>query len=203
MSDETVPSGATPGGDASGLLRPDLATTAARNAAEAENIDRAYAKYVYRARRKKRGTVWLTDELIRTVHKAMFGGIWDWAGKYRTVRVNLGIEPHQIPEQIRLLCGDFQHWDAGSMPIIEVAARLQHRLTWIHPFKNGNGRHARLITDMFFHSREHPLPQWPQIQLVAHGHDIRDRYVAAMRQADQGDVAGLIQFIEGCIPRSP
>ena len=159
MSEETRPSGATPGGDASGLRRSELTTPSARHAAEAESIDRAYAKYVYRARRKQRGSRWLTDEYIRKVHQAMFGSIWDWAGQYRTVRLNLGVEPHQIAEQIQLLCGDFHHWDMADMPVLEVAARLQHRLTWIHPFKNGNGRHARMMTDIFLHSRGHPLPQ--------------------------------------------
>lgn len=201
MSDETEPIGTTPGGDASGLIRTALTSPAARNAAEAERIDEAYATYVHRARRKKRGSRWLTDAYIRRVHHAMFGVIWDWAGKYRTIRVNIGVEPHQIPEQINLLCGDFEHWDSSNMPILEVAARLQHRLAWIHPFKNGNGRHARLITDIFLHSRGHPLPQWPQIQLMDRGEEIRNAYIAAMKLADFGGFAQLAQFIEDCMPK--
>ncbi|GKS57147.1 cell filamentation protein [Nitrospira sp.] len=202
MSDETLPAGVTAGRDMSGLLRPELTTVNARNAAEAERIDEAYVKYVHRARRKKPGSRWLTDEQVRNVHKAMFGSIWDWAGKYRTTRVNIGVEPHKIPEQIQLLCGDFQHWDASSMAVLEVAARLQHRLTWIHPFRNGNGRHARLITDIFLHARGYALPQWPQIQLMAHGEQIRDAYVAAMKLADLGDFGPLAQFIEECLPKT-
>jgi fido (protein-threonine AMPylation protein) len=133
----------------------------------------------------------------------MFGAIWDWAGKYRSIPLNIGVEAHQIPEQIQALCGDFEYWDSteSSMSVLEIAARLQNRLTKVHPFENGNGRHARLITDIFFHSRRYALPQWPQIHLLVQGHNVRDSYLAAMKKADQGDFSDLIQFIKGCLPQ--
>lgn len=202
MDDETEPVGATPGDDLSGLRIASLTTKAARNVAETESISRAYDRYVFRARRKKRGSKWLTDDLLRQVHNDMFGSIWDWAGKYRTGPVNLGVEPHQIRELVQALCGDFAYWDSpkSAMPALEIAARLQHRLTWIHPFQNGNGRHARLITDIFLYSRGLPLPQWPQIHLITHGDRVRNEYIAAMKKADQGDFANLVGFIEACLP---
>ena len=203
MTDETEPAGATPGNDTSGLLLTHLATRTQRNAAEAEAISLAYNKYIFEARRKKRGTQWLTDDFICKVHRDMFGSIWEWAGKYRTDTLNIGGDWRLIPEQIRLLCDDFLYWDSpnSTMPVLEVAARLQNRLTKIHPFRNGNGRHARLITDIFFYSRQHPLPVWPQTHLMSEGHQIRERYVATMKQADQGNFSALIQFIEGCLPK--
>ena len=201
MMDKTEPVGTTPGGDTSGLMLVHLSTQAARNAAETEAISRAYDKYVFRARRKKRGAEWFTDDFIRKVHADMFGTIWDWAGKYRQEIFNIGVEPHLIREQIKLLTEDFLSWNAiqSTMPVIEVAARVQNRLTKIHPFTNGNGRHARLITDIFLHSRHHPLPQWPQIQLIAQGNEIREQYISAMKKADEGDISELIQFIEQCL----
>jgi|CXWL01.1.fsa_nt_gi Fic-DOC domain mobile mystery protein B len=203
MPDETDLAGTTPGDDTSGLILTQLTTRAARNAAEADAISLAYNKYIFEARKKKRGTQWLTDDFICRTHRDMFGSIWEWAGKYRKDKLNIGVDPHLIPEQIRLLCDDFLLWDspASTMPVLEVAARLQNRLTKIHPFRNGNGRHARLITDVFFHSRQHPLPQWPQIHLMPQGHEVRAQYISAMKKADQGDSSGLIKFIEGCIPK--
>lgn len=199
--DETQPIGATPGGDTSGLLLDHLTTPATRNAAETEAISRAYDKHVHRARRKKQGTTWLTDDFIRKVHKDMFGTIWDWAGKYRQATMNLGVEPHRIQEQIKLLTEDFLYWNdtKSTMSSIEIAARVQHRLTYIHPFTNGNGRHARLLTDIFLHSRNHPIPQWPQIQLMAQGNEVREEYISAMKKADNGDINDLMQFIEECL----
>ena len=202
--DDSQPIGATPGGDTSGLLLVHLSTLADRNAAEAEAISRAYDKYVFRARRKKQGTQWLTDDFIRQVHKDMFGTIWEWAGKYRQTILNIGIEPNLIREQIKLLTEDFLHWNDtnSTMSVVEIAARVQHRLTNIHPFMNGNGRHARLITDIFLHSQKHLIPQWPQIQLIAHGNEIRAQYISAMKNADDGDFTDLIAFIEACLTQS-
>ncbi len=201
IADETQPDGQTSGDDTSGLILAQLTTRAERNVVEAQAISLAYDKYIFEARRKKQGTRWLTDEHIRTVHQDMFGLIWDWAGKYRRGNLNIGIDWHLIPEQVRLLCDDFLHWDssAAAMPTLEVAARLQNRLTKIHPFRNGNGRHARLITDIFFHSRRHPLPEWPQTHLLSEGHQIRAQYIAAMRDADQGDFSALAKFFEDCL----
>lgn len=203
MTDDTQPTGATPGDDTSGLILTQLTSRADRNAVESDAISLAYNKYVFEARRKKKGTQWLTEDFLCRVHRGMFGSIWEWAGTFRTDTLNIGLAPKLIPEQIRLLCDDFLYWDspASTMPVLEVAARLQNRLTKIHPFRNGNGRHARLITDIFFYSREHPLPEWPQTHLMSEGHQIRERYIAAMKKADQEDFSDLIQFIENCLPK--
>ena len=199
--DENQPDGETSGDDTSGLILTQLTTRADRNAAEAHAISLAYDKYIFEARRKKWETRWLTNGFLCAVHHEMFGAIWTWAGKYRTDNLNIGIDWHLIPEQIRLLCDDFHYWNepTSTMPILEVAARLQNRLTKIHPFRNGNGRHARLITDIFFYSHGHPLPRWPQTHLMSEGHQIRAWYIAAMRDADQGDFSSLTKFFEDAL----
>jgi Fic-DOC domain mobile mystery protein B len=193
MTDSTEPLGTTPGQDISGLLLHNQSSPDEINAAETEAIDKASVKHVYRARKKNRESEWLTDEFIRKVHLDMFDGIWDWAGKYRTVRVNIGFDPYHIPEQIKLLCGDFLLWNSSqsSMPVLDIAVQLHHRLTKVHPFKNGNGRHARLMTDIFLHSRDHPLPTWPQIHRLTQGDVIRGQYVTALKTADGGDYSSL------------
>ena len=203
MAEDTQPLGATPGDDISGLKQHGLTTRQARNAAELEAITHAYQKYVFKPRRRLDPRSWLTDSFIRVVHYDMFGEIWDWAGAYRKEIVNIGVAPHMVPEQVGNLCGDFEYWNSphSSMPGVEVAARLQNRLTRIHPFKNGNGRHARLITDIYFTIRNHPLPKWPQIQLSKQGDVIRGKYISAMKKADQEDYSLLIEFFNDCLIR--
>lgn len=201
MNDKSKMPGETAGEDISDLLLRHLTTRDAKNAVELEAIGRTYDKHVFRGRKKKVGSKWLTEEYLRQVHQDMFGGIWKWAGKYRQADLNIGIVWSQIPEQVQVLCNDFAFWDStkDSMPILEIAARLQNRLTRIHPFKNGNGRHARLITDIFLRSRNHPLPKWPQIQLIQEGDSVRKRYIAAMKQADMGSFDELISFFKDCL----
>lgn len=201
MNDETKPTGATPGEDLSGLLRSNLSNKRERDAAELQSIAQAYDRHVFRARRKKTGVEWLTEEFVRHVHRDMFGQIWDWAGKYRTASVNIGIDFHLIVDQVARLCEDFRFWDSpeSKMTPVEIAARLQNRLTRIHPFKNGNGRHARLLTDIFFHSRGLALPKWPQLQLMPQGDIVRRHYISAMKKADDDDYSELMTFIESCL----
>lgn len=199
--DSTMPEGATAGDDLSGLLLLNLTTKGDLDAAELQAVSRAYDKYIFRARRKKPGTSWLTEAFIRETHRTLLGDIWEWAGKYRTSTTNIGIHWPLVPEQVKCLCEDFSFWDSreSSMPVLEVAARLQNRLTRIHPFKNGNGRHARLMSDIFFYSRRHPLPRWPQLQLMSQGEALRQRYIASMRKADEEDYGELMKFMEDCL----
>lgn len=201
MTDDVSPVGATPAGDSSGLILEHLSTRADRNAAEAEAISHAYDKYVFRARKKKQGAEWLTDDFIRKVHADMFGTIWKWGGQYRQIKQDTGVEPSLIRKQIEQLTADFRIWDGTNsiMPVVEVAARLQHRLTFIRPFIHGNRRHARLMTDIFLHSRHQAIPQWPQIHLMPQGNQVREQYIRAMKKADDGDMTELIQFIEDCL----
>ena len=132
----------------------------------------------------------------------MFGEIWHWAGKFRQVNLNPGVAWTVIPEQIRLLRDDFLYWDMpdSTRQILEIAARLQNRLTRIHPFKNGNGRHARLMTDIFIYSHRYPLPAWPQVQVIQQGNDVRARYIDAMKKADTEDYRDLMKFIQDQMP---
>ena len=55
------------------------------------------------------------------------------------------------------------------------------------------------MTDIFLRSRGHPTPKWPQIQLITDGEEIRRRYIAAMKEADRGDLSLLIALMKGWI----
>jgi len=80
--------------------------------------------------------------------------------------------------------------------IDEAAARFHHRLVSIHCFANGNGRHARLMTDVVLGSRGAPPFTWGQGDLV-HAGEVRDRYLAALRAADDRDYSMLLAFVRG------
>lgn len=132
----------------------------------------------------------------------MFGEVWTWAGKYRQVELNIGVAPHMVNEEIGRLLGDIRHWHGltpAEMPVLERAARLHHRLSWIHPFRNGNGRHARMAADVYLNSQRHLLPDWPGEDLAA-TNEIRRRYLAALRAADRGDFEILVALMESLLP---
>ena len=50
---------------------------------------------------------------------------------------------------VRQLLDDTKAWiEHKSYARDEIAVRFHHRLVQIHPFANGNGRHARLMADL-------------------------------------------------------
>ncbi|CAH2032189.1 mobile mystery protein B [Trichlorobacter ammonificans] len=79
-------------------------------------------------------------------------------------------------------------------PEDEIAARFHHRLTAIHPFPNGNGRHARLMTDILLvHLLRQQRFSWGSGNLVSAG-DCRQQYISALRAADRHDYGLLLAF---------
>jgi Fic-DOC domain mobile mystery protein B len=96
---------------------------------------------------RHRGDV-LTDDFAVTLHKRLFGEVWDWAGTFRKTGKNIGIEPIHIPVELRMLMDNARYWaDHKTYLASEAAVRFHHRLVQIHPFPNGNGRHARIMAD--------------------------------------------------------
>jgi Fic-DOC domain mobile mystery protein B len=103
----------------------------------------------------------LTESFLRELHKRMLKDVWKWAGKYRTTVKNLGVFPEQIPAEVRKLCEDTQYWIQNQVyPWDEIGARFHHRLVAIHPFPNGNGRHARLAADLLLRTQGQDPFSW-------------------------------------------
>ena len=83
----------------------------------------------------------------------------------------------------------------GPMKIITVLITF-HQLTRIHPFANGNGRHARMIADVVAVKYGRAEFTWGAGEdLVGQG-DARTRYLAALRtlDANENDVKSLLEF---------
>ena len=68
----------------------------------------------------------------------------------KLIQTNIGIFPFEIPTAIKTVCDDVMYWNMNHIfSLEEIAVRLHHRLVYIHPFPNGNGRHARLVADAY------------------------------------------------------
>jgi Fic-DOC domain mobile mystery protein B len=92
------------------------------------------------------------------------------------------------------LFGDVRYWiENKTYSPDEIAVRFHHRLVFIHPFPNGNGRHARLIADVFAMKLGRPAFTWGSAHLVEEG-EARNRYLEAIRAADNGDIQPLLKF---------
>lgn len=193
MENFEMPSGATPltPDELEGLLIRHITTRAELDRWEQENINEAMDWIV---RRQKKDI--LTEHFIKTLHRKMFGKVWKWAGKFRSSDKNIGIYWAGIPAELRKLSDDVRYWiDNRIFPEDEISVRFHHRLVWKHLFSNGNGRHARLATDILVKEvfQQEPFT-WGGGKIVITS-EIRDLYIRALREADENNYALLLNFV--------
>jgi Fic-DOC domain mobile mystery protein B len=193
------PAGATPidSGDAAGLLPTWVATRADLNSAEQENVARAIA-WASSGSGPRSVDALMTEGMIRSLHKRMVGDVWRWAGSYRQHDTNMGAPWPYVPIQVLELLEDVvvQTSDPENMPwsVDELAVRFHHRLVAIHPFPNGNGRHARLAADLLAELLGDQAFSWGARDFAEEG-AARAAYLEALRLADREfDYALLLAF---------
>lgn len=136
----------------------------------------------------------LGEEFLLGLHKRMFGKVWRWAGTVRNSERNIGVEAYRIGVELRTLLDDVRFWiDHTTYPPDEIAVRFHHRLVWIHPFPNGNGRLSRMAADLLAIALGQPRFTWGSANLVKTA-ETRAAYIAALKAADNHDIAPLLSF---------
>jgi len=179
-----------------GLIPSHIVNREQLNALEQENIIQAQF-WLNGARFKKINT----EAMLRKLHKQMFGEVWKWAGTFRQTGKNIGVDAYKIAVELKNLCDDVDTWiEFSSYSNTEIAVRFHHRLVFIHLFPNGNGRHARLATDVLLAKQlNEPIFTWGKASLGQNSLDkagvIRSNYIKALRMADAGDYSALLAFV--------
>jgi cell filamentation protein len=91
---------------------------------------------------------------VRRIHKMWLEPIYVWAGKYRQVNLSKGDFPFAVANQIPRLMMEFEKGPlreytpcrfTGMSEIARAIAVVHAELLLIHPFREGNGRVARLL----------------------------------------------------------
>lgn len=137
----------------------------------------------------------ISTDFIQKLHTHMFNNTWRWAGKFRQSETNIGIDRHLIPVELKKLCDDVNYQlEQKTYPLDEIAVRLHHRLVFIHPFPNGNGRLARLLADLLMRLNGKTRFSWGKNQDLYKTGPIRKQYIDALKKADRGDYTNLIEF---------
>lgn len=159
------------------------------NEAEQENILRGQD---WALRRRKPDL--LNEKFITDLHRQMLGEVWRWAGKFRTSERNLGIPFYEIQAALRHLLDDVKAWiELRSFSADEIAVRFHHRLVAIHPFPNGNGRHARLMADLLVMQLGGERFSWGRANIRDAG-EMRAQYITSLKAADNHDYRQLLAF---------
>jgi Fic-DOC domain mobile mystery protein B len=193
MIELNYPEGASPidTNEIEGLLLTHITTRAELDRWEQDNINEALAWV-----EQHKPTDIQNESFMKLLHKKMFCNVWKWAGKFRQTEKNIGVSWNKITVELKQLCDDVKYWiENKTLSDDEIAARFHHRLVSIHLFPNGNGRHARLVADIFLENiLNKPLFTWGNANLVKSGDD-RKRYIEALVAADRGDYRQLMDFV--------
>lgn len=184
------PSGATPlDADELASLIPDHITTQGE-LNEWEQLNIVHGEDWARKQHKEI----LNEAFLRQLHKQMFGETWRWAGAFRKSDKNIGVDWLKIGVELKKLLDDAHYQiEHASYPPDEIAVRLHHRLVAIHPFPNGNGRHARLMADSLMERLGQARFTWGSRNLVDTS-ATRQAYICALQAADARNYAPLLAF---------
>jgi Fic-DOC domain mobile mystery protein B len=187
------PSGATPldPNEIDGLIPSHISKQSELNEWEANNILKA-ENWLFS---KTNHGNFLTIDYVKLIHKKMFDDTWKWAGQFRSTERNIGVYPYKITTDLNNLLEDVRCQIINQSYLFdEIAYRFHHRLVAIHPFPNGNGRHARLMTDLLLVQAGQPRFTWGRKKLESEG-PIRKQYISALKKADRHDYNSLAEFV--------
>ena len=162
MSDG-LPDGATPidPDEAEGLIPEHVTTRGELDELEEANIQEGLEWALTKSREV------LSEEFLYELHRRMFDGVWTWAGKVRLTDKNIGVDKNTVRTEVRNLIEDARYWrDNMVYQPDELAVRFHHRLVSIHPFPNGNGRHARLMADLLVRQLGASAFSWGGVSLT-------------------------------------
>ncbi len=186
------PDGVTPidPDEAAGLIPNHITTQKELNEWESVNIRRAREWVLNRKRNNL-----LTVEFIKELHRKMFDQTWKWAGMFRRSDKNIGVPWASISVEVRKCLDDIEYWFANSVHPLKISAvKAHHKLAMIHPFPNGNGRHARLFTDVLLYNVGLDVFKWGDANLDQTG-AARREYIKALQSADRNDFTPLYKFL--------
>lgn len=165
---------------------------------EAKNHKEAL-DYLYGLAVKEKNDV-ITEKLIRSVNQIVLKNTDDeWSGRYRNSSVVISGSEHKPPEAMTVpgLMEDLTRWikkNYKSYAVVDLAGIIHHKIVYIHPFFDGNGRTARLIMNIVLMQAGYPLA-------VVLKND-RKKYYNVLSKADKGDYKPLIKFIAQAVERT-
>lgn len=91
---------------------------------------------------------------ICSMHEVWLGNIYEWAGKYRQVNISKGDFTFAMARQVPTLMGKLEQGPLRDFTpclstvqedVVHAVAVVHTELVLIHPFREGNGRLARML----------------------------------------------------------
>jgi cell filamentation protein len=143
---------------------------------------------------------------VCAIHEVWLGDIYEWAGKYRNVNVSRDDFHFAAAVQVPGLMSELQkgvlkrftpcRYDAEE-DVITALAEVHTELVLIHPFRDGNGRAARLLAILMALQAGLPILDFTGIR----GRK-RKEYFSAVRVGMDRDYAPMEKIFRSVVRRT-
>jgi len=182
--------------------RPGINSPQEMDDAEARALERTMAVLVGQYDEKHR----FTAADLRAIHKSWLGEIYEWAGDYRQVNVSKGDFPFAAAARVPALMEQFERDVLARYTpcnfsqradIARALAETHVELVLIHPFREGNGRLARVLSILMALQAGLPLLNF---SLIAE--EKKQEYFDAVQAGMDKDYKPMEQIFAEIIERS-
>jgi cell filamentation protein len=169
--------------------------------AEEQALARSYGQLL----REVRTDTPMTCDLLRHIHAAIFGAIYDWAGRWRTVWISKPGITWPPPDFLDQSMDEYERatlsrWPASAITddamFCQAASEIQGEFLTIHPFREGNARTVKLLTNLLASQTGRPLLAYDNSPRGA------DAYIEAAKKAFKRDHSALATLIAEALERS-
>lgn len=146
-----------------------------------------------------------TADDIRFIHRVWLEGIYSWAGEYRTVNLSRDNFPFASAGLIPQLMATYENGPLTQYTpcVFKDPTQLAHalavthcELVLIHPFREGNGRCARLLAILMAIQAGLPVLDFEPIETNT------DAYIAAIHASLNGNYALMAATFQDVIART-
>lgn len=143
---------------------------------------------------------------ICQLHKQWLGEVYPWVGEYRQVNISKGGFVFAMAAQVPRLMQEFERKELKRFTpctfdnlegVLEALAITHCELVLIHPFREGNGRLSRLLSQLIALQAGLPLLNFSSIKGKQ-----REAYFAAVRAGMGRDYAPMIEIFRKVVKAS-
>lgn len=141
---------------------------------------------------------------ILRIHRLALGHLYAFAGKYRDVNISKGGFPFAAARFLHQTMQAFDEEVLQKLPnkyeskeaLIHDIAVVHGELLVIHPFREGNGRTARILANLMSRKQGYESLDFGKI-----GEKEFELYVSAVQKSAEKDYTEMIKFIDSIFPK--
>ena len=146
-----------------------------------------------------------TSEDIRSMHRLWLGDIYEWAGQYRNVNVSKDEFHFAVARHVPNLMHEYEKILKKYTPctfekeedVLEALSIVHAELVLIHPFREGNGRVARLLASLMAFQADYPALDFSKIKS-----SMKKEYFIAVQEAMDTNYVPMEKIFRSVIRRS-